>query len=223
MTLNKRVAAVAGFGFTERQARFVVHVLLFGGLCVPRQYATFARRAYGHHVSGFLATLVDRGYATECRCIHNRARLYHVHYRPLYDAIGEPRSPYRFAVPAGRTVERLIRLDAVLRHADLQWLISDAEKVRLIDRVASSCPRDHLPHVTVGKGARRRVELFPDGVLMGVDTTHAPVFVCAVTTPREDDLVALFQRYADLLAPCRDGPCVCCFRRIWRPGWADTR
>jgi hypothetical protein len=88
----------------------------------------------------------------------------------------------------------------VIHHADLQWLISDAEKVRFIDRVTSSCPRERLPRVTVGTGARRRIRVFPDDVLMGVDAEAVPVFVCAVTTPREDDLVAVFHRYADLLS-----------------------
>lgn len=144
MTLNERVTAVGGFGFNERQARFLAHVLLFGGMCVPRQYVTFAGTAYGQKVNAFFAKLVRRGYAIDCRCIHNRARLYHVHRRPLYDAVGEPRSRYRLAVPAGRAIERLIQLDAVLHHPHLQWLITDADKVRFIDRVAPSFPRERL-------------------------------------------------------------------------------
>src|SRR5260370_754522 len=42
---DNRVKAVAEFGFTERQARFLVTVMLHSGLCVPRQYASFARTA----------------------------------------------------------------------------------------------------------------------------------------------------------------------------------
>lgn len=199
MTFDERVNAVAGFGFSERQARFLVHVLLFGGMCVPRQYATFAGTAYGQKVNAFFAKLVQRGYATDCRCIHNRARLYHVHHRPLYEAIGEPRSRYRLAVPVGRAIERLIRLDAVLHHAHLRWLITDADKVRFVARVAPSFPRERLPHVAVGIGARRRLRMFPDDVLIGVDATNAPLFVCVVTTPYEEELVGVFQRHGDLL------------------------
>jgi hypothetical protein len=32
--------------FTERQARFLVTVMLHAGVCVPRQYASFAGVAY---------------------------------------------------------------------------------------------------------------------------------------------------------------------------------
>ena len=38
MTYEARVQAVIDFGFTERQARFLVTVMLHSGLCVPRQY-----------------------------------------------------------------------------------------------------------------------------------------------------------------------------------------
>lgn len=86
MTPEERVQAVADFGFTERQARFLVTVMLFGGLCVPKQYARFAGTAYGQNVNAFFDKLVQRRFATKCRCIHNRAWLYHVQHRPLYEA-----------------------------------------------------------------------------------------------------------------------------------------
>lgn len=75
MTAEERVRAIVEFGFTERQARFLVTVMLFGGLCVPRQYARFAGTAYGQKVNAFFAKLVQCGYATACGCIHHRARL----------------------------------------------------------------------------------------------------------------------------------------------------
>src|SRR5439155_9457793 len=41
-----------------------------------RQYATFAGTAYGRNVTKFFDRLVQRQYATVCRCVHNRAELY---------------------------------------------------------------------------------------------------------------------------------------------------
>src|SRR5207249_5077443 len=92
MNFEDRVKAVAEFGFTERQARFLVTVMLHAGVCVPRQYATFAGTAYGHNVTKFFDRLVQRRFAKVCRCVHNRAELYHVRYQPLYGAIGQPQS-----------------------------------------------------------------------------------------------------------------------------------
>ena len=43
MTHEERVSAVAALGFTERQAAFLVQVMLHSGVCLGRQYCTFAR------------------------------------------------------------------------------------------------------------------------------------------------------------------------------------
>jgi len=67
-TPDERIGAVAGFGFTERQARFLAAVMLFGGVCVPKQYAQFAGTAYGHKVNTFFDKLVRHKFATKCRC-----------------------------------------------------------------------------------------------------------------------------------------------------------
>jgi len=42
MQFEDRANAVAKFGFTLRQARFLVRVMLHSGVCPQRQYATFA-------------------------------------------------------------------------------------------------------------------------------------------------------------------------------------
>ena len=83
MTFDERVKAVSEFGFTTRQARFLVTVMLHGGICVPRQYARFAGIAYGHKVNLFFDKLVSTRYAVRCRCVHNRAAVYHVRHQPL--------------------------------------------------------------------------------------------------------------------------------------------
>jgi len=42
-----RVAAVQAMGVTARQARFLVHVLVFSGVFLERQYCRFAGIAHG--------------------------------------------------------------------------------------------------------------------------------------------------------------------------------
>ena len=104
---DERVRAIADMGFTERQARFLVVVMRHAGVCLPRQYAGFAGIANGgQKCNAFFARLVRRGLAAAIPCVHNRARLYHVHARGLYAAIGEGSSRYRRPVPACRTAER---------------------------------------------------------------------------------------------------------------------
>ena len=66
-----RVAAVMEFGFPERQARFLAHVLVFSGVFIERQYRAFTGLAHGQKTHDFLAKLVTAGYArviTLARC-----------------------------------------------------------------------------------------------------------------------------------------------------------
>jgi hypothetical protein len=194
LTADERVKALAEFGFTERQARFLMTVMLFGGVCVPKQYAQFAGTAYGHKVNAFFDKLVQRGFATKCRCIHNRAALYHVHHRRLYMAIGEGCSRYRRPVPAGRAIDRVMRLDAVLRYLEVDWLVTEQEKIEFVSAVVPTLAAERLPHVTVGS----RIRLFPDDVVIGV-TAGRPLLLHLVLTPFDDDFRAVLQRYGDLL------------------------
>jgi hypothetical protein len=133
MTHEERVQAVIDFAFTERQARFVVLVLRHGGVCVPHQYASFAGIANGgRRCNAFFDRLVRRGYARETGCVHNRARLYHLHHKPLYHAIGEATSTYRRRVSSRLAVERLMMLDAVLPIFNFEWCTSASEKAAYV-------------------------------------------------------------------------------------------
>ncbi len=167
MTTEERVQAVVDFGFTERQARFLVLVMRHAGVCVPRQYARFAGVAYGAKCNAFFERLVRRGYAVASDCIHNRARLYHLHHRPLYHVIGEVTSRYRRRVPPRLAVERLMLLDAVLTTSDLDWLTTASDKGAYLARQAA-CPGTEPPHDTAGDAPSRPVPqltaMFPIGL-----------------------------------------------------------
>jgi hypothetical protein len=199
MNFDDRVKAVAEFGFTERQARFLVTVMLHSGLCVPRQYATFAGIAYGHKVSQFFDRLERRGLATVSGCLHNRARLYHIRHHALCRAIGQPHSKYRRPVAAGQVLDRLMRLDAVVLFPDFVYLATEDEKVALFSVMAPSLPRERLPHIMVGADASRRLRLFPDDQPIAVTSTGRVVFTYLVTSPYMEPFRAFIQRHADLL------------------------
>ena len=167
MTPEERVQAVIDFGFTERQARFVVLVLRHGGVCVPRQYASFAGIANGgRRCNAFFDRLVGRGYAHEIGCVHNRARLYHVHHKPLYHAIGEATSTYRRRVSARLAVERLMMLDAVLPISDLEWFTTASEKAAYLASLSTAAGADASRLQPLGYGSvkgPRFASTFPIG------------------------------------------------------------
>lgn len=194
MTFDERVKAVSDFGFTTRQAGFLLTVMLHGGICVPRQYARFAETSYGHKVNLFFDKLVSMRYAVRCRCVHNRAAVYHVRHQPLYRAIREPHSRNRKPVPASRVIERLMLLDAVISHPDIEWLATVSDKIGFFTAAGSLDP-SRWPHLTVG--GRRRY--FPDHLPIGVSPARQIVLVFLAASSLTDDLKAFLQRHAELL------------------------
>ena len=158
------------FGFTERQARFLVHVLVFSGVFLERQYRAFTGLAHGQKTQDFLGKLVTAGYATPITpgALH-RGRLYHVQYKPLYEAIGEPNNRHRKTASLGRFVERLMLLDAVLADHRYGWLGTEQDKRTYFREALEQELRDDwYPHLTFGSGAEKTTRFFPDKLPIGV-------------------------------------------------------
>ena len=148
MTTDDRIKAVVDFGFTERQARFLVTVMLHSGVCLLRQYTAFAGIAHGQRTRRFFHMLVSHGYAKAYPCRHNRGRVYHVQHKLLYRAIGETDSRHRRPMPAARVVDALTLLDAVLASPELVWLATDEEKQVHLSSLAT-VSTEKLPHLTI--------------------------------------------------------------------------
>jgi hypothetical protein len=196
MTNQERVQAVADYGFTDRQARFLVLIMRHAGLCIKRQYGAFAGvPPGGQKCNVFFEKLVRRGLATTSPCLHNRARLFHLHYKPLYHAIGEPDSRYRRAVPARQVKHRLMRVDAALISPDLDWLTTRTEKLAWLDtqraREGSAPPPDPFGD---------RSDLLPGALPIGVDGTGRLVVVYLVTVPWTEDFRLFLKSHEPVLA-----------------------
>jgi hypothetical protein len=195
VTAQERVQAIADYGFTDRQARFLVLVMRHAGLCIKRQYGAFAGIARGgEKCNVFFEKLVRRGFVTTSACLHNRARLYHVHHKPLYHAIGEPDSRYRRAVPARHVMQRLMRLDAALLGPDLDWLTTPAEKrawLRIHNDGAGSDTRD--PRVTDA------IDRLPGTFPLGLDLNGRLVILYLVTMPWTEDFRLFLHGHEPLL------------------------
>jgi hypothetical protein len=197
LTHEDRVQAVVEFGFSERQARFLVTVMRHAGVCVPRQYATSAGVANGgEKTNAFFDKLVNRQYAVACNCRHNRARLFHVRHKPLYRAIGEAESRFRRAVPARRAVERLMLLDAVLTSPDSTWLTSEKEKAAYVAGLTAPVPTEQALDATVDVNPRRTVGVFRSAFPMGLDPSGRAVLLYLVTAPWTDEFRTFLQDQA---------------------------
>lgn len=199
MTTNERVQAVADHGFTERQAGFLVLVMRHAGLCVKRQYATFAGVANGgEKCNAFFDKLVRRGFAVAVDCVHNRARLYHIHSKLLYHAIGEPDSRYRRTVPARAAAERLMRVDAALTSPDCDWLTTRPEKLAYLQSRTASESSRHGAETTIPVGldvAKQLGGTFP----IGVDSNGHVLLLYLATVPWTEDLRTFLTSHSALL------------------------
>lgn len=200
MTAGERVHALMDFRFTERQARFLVLVMRHARVCVPRQYAGFAGIAHGGaKCNAFFAKLVRRGYATATQCLHNRARLYHVHSKRLYYAIGEPNSRYRRSVPPRLAIERLMLLDAVLASSDLNWLGTESEKAAFVSTLTVSEPVDAAPDTPAEKAASESPSTLPGTYPIGLEPSGRAVLLYLATVPWTDEFRRFLQGHAALL------------------------
>jgi hypothetical protein len=199
-----RVNAIAAFGFTERQTRFLVHVLVHSGVFLERQYCAFAGIAHGQKTHDFLAKLVERRYATVITpgALH-RGRLFHVQYKPLYEAIGEPNNRHRKPASLGRMVERLMLLDAILADKNHTWLGTENDKLAyfILGLLQTRLEKNEYPHLTFGEGDNRTVRYFPDKLPIGVERNggRRHVFLYLVTRDVPVDFRMFLLRHAELL------------------------
>lgn len=202
MTTDERMRAVASFGFTERQARFLATVMVHGGVCLRRQYCAFAGIERGQKTHDFFARLVNRGHAKAYPCAHNRAYLYHLHDKAMYRSIGQANNRNRRPVFLGRAVERLMLLDAVLAQPDLTWLGTEHEKLEYftLKSPARVRPAD-CPLLVFGTGDAVTTRYFPDKLPIGIDASDRSHVFCTllVDAVRTYDFRAFLHRHAELL------------------------
>ena len=170
-----RVQALAAFGFTPRQRQFLVTVMVHAGAFLERQYCAFTGTARGQNSREFVARLVARGFAHAIEPGPvRRGRLYHVHHKPPYEAIGQDDNRNRRLRSVGQMVERVMILDAVLGDRHCWWLSPEDDKRRFfaLKRDNYLRPEDY-PHIAFGSGRQRAIRCFPDKLPIGVEKGRA--------------------------------------------------
>jgi hypothetical protein len=199
----ERLQAVAAFGFTDRQARFLLEVLLHSGVFLERQYCQFAGIAHGQKTTNFIRSLVDRRLATPITPgkLH-RGRMFHLHYKPLWTALDEADSRFRKRAAPGRMIERVMLLDAVLDDPALKWIGPSIDKRSLFIRaIGEKLSWLEFPRVQFGSGASVTNRYFPDKLPIGVhpEFHDRPVFLYLVSRPSPWDFRLFLLRHIPLL------------------------
>jgi hypothetical protein len=106
MTSEERVHAVAKFGFTERQARFLVTVMRHSGVCMLRQYCAFAGIVHGQKTRKLSRSWCGSSSSRRTTAPTTGRASTTSSTLGLYRAIGEPASYLRRPPALPRAVER---------------------------------------------------------------------------------------------------------------------
>ena len=149
-----------------------------------RQYTAFAGIVHGQKTRNFFAKLVSRRFATAYACRHNRGRVYHVHHKALYRAIGETDSRHRRPLSPDRIIHGLATVDAVLATPTIEYLATADEKTQRLSIEA---------------------HLFKDKHPVGVDPDGRFVLLYVATEACSHRFVAFLQRQQPCSAACRRG------------------
>ena len=87
-----------------------------------------------------------------------RGRLYHVHHRPLYEAVGQADNRNRRLRTIGRMVERVMILDAMLGDRRRWWLSPESDKRAFFDVTQQTALRpEDYPHIAFGAVPRKTI------------------------------------------------------------------
>jgi hypothetical protein len=190
MTFTERVAAVQALGFNQRQATFLTTVALHGGYCLRRQYAAFAGLKYAKSVRDFLDGLVERQLADRMTFRADRGGIYHLFGRRLYAAIGQEKNRNRRHAGPPVIARRLMLLDFVLAHPDVDWYAAEP------DRIALFVTRLGIPETSLPK--RQNLPVFLRGATPSVN------FVCLVTDLHASAIEAFIHDHRPLLRHLSD-------------------
>jgi hypothetical protein len=124
-------SALEQFGYTPRQARFLLLVALHGGYFLSRQYLAFIGGVYGKATFQFVATAIARG---DVRALPygRQGRVFHLHAREVYAAIGQERNTNRRSAEWPEAIRKLMTLDFVLAERQARFWATEEEKVALL-------------------------------------------------------------------------------------------
>lgn len=202
MTPQERHEALSAYGFTPRQAAFLTLVMLHAGVCLPRQYTTFAGIVFGQKTRDFFDRLVRERFATAYPCWRNAGRIFHLHHKGLYRAIGEPDNRHRRATTVPRAVERLMVLDAILADRASTWLATEREKVsHFVGHLELTATE--LPALTFTQHGTTTVRYFWHKLPVGIAAGDEVVLLYVLTEATGRDFRRFLAAHAVLLRRLR--------------------
>ena len=181
--LRGREKDLEPFGWSQEHAEWVAMVCLHGGVFTRAQYSAFFN-AHPQQAARFVQSLVDLKLAVEEPIPvirpRNRTRVCRTTDKGIYQALEIPKvRRRRFADPAGY-LRRLLSLDYVIDHPQLEWLPTEDEKVEFCTHYG--VPLNRLPQRIYGGAAGNVVHYF----YLGLPIAAGPVCTFVYIDPGND-------------------------------------
>ena len=157
--LREREKNLEPFGWDPQDAEWVALVCLHSGIFTRSQYMAYFK-TYPSRARRFVQSLVDLKLAVEEPIPvirrENRTRACRITHKGIYRQLGVPNIRHRRFPDPGAYLRRLLSLDYVIEHPELEWLPTEEEKVWYCGDIG--IPKDRLPKriYTVAAGAVTR-------------------------------------------------------------------
>lgn len=117
------------FGFNEQEARFLYLAATHSGYFTRHQFLSFTHKTKGCLVHRFTTTLLTQHHAQAIQYGH-KTYVFKLTSRKIYDLIGKQDLRDHRSHTGDFIRRRLLVLDFVLAHPDLQYLESQEEKIK---------------------------------------------------------------------------------------------
>ena len=195
MTFAEQQNNVEGFGYTCREASFLVTAALHSGYFVMRQIApkggTVAER-FGRRVLAF-------GHARATKCASNTS-LYHLCGKSLYRALDQENNRHRRAHSPFHIRAKVMCLDYVLQHPGFRFLPTEEEKLAFFSG-ERNLPTRLFPTRTYGGKDGNTDRFFIDKYPIRIDPSTGRVAFCFVDDSAFGELgfETWLEQYDDLI------------------------
>ena len=144
--LREREKNLKPFGWNPQDAEWVALVCLHSGVFTRSQYMAYFK-TYPSRARRFVQGLVDLKLAVEepipVMRRENRTRACRITHKGIYRELGVPNIRHRRFPDPGAYLRRLLSLDYVIEHPELEWLPTEEEKVWYCGDIG--IPKDRLP------------------------------------------------------------------------------
>ncbi|HKD06465.1 MAG TPA: hypothetical protein VKB79_11235 [Bryobacteraceae bacterium] len=180
MTDEDRVRNLKTFGYTDREAGFLVQAALHSGYFLRRQFCAAIGRKLGKAPDAFISRLRNEKHVKEIDMRYRR-RVYSLCSKVMFEALGEPDNRNRRSHDAQTIKARLMALDYVLGRTEMRWFPTEADKVQLFTE-DFGIEKAHLPvwRYSSKDGKRTTLRWFVDRPLIFTAGSESTVHFCFV-------------------------------------------